>query len=266
MEQNQDTQNNVKRFGTTHYHADAFSVDYKRELTYDVLGRELLNSADNQASAHAFGFQDLLKNNQSWVISRMTIEMNQMPPIYSAYHIDTWIESVYRLFTNRNFCIYDDHGNIFGYARSVWAMIDNNTRTPLDLDTNFGPLFQTLLMPERPCEIEGHSRIRSIAEVNPFAYLDVKYSDLDCNGHLNSIKYIAHVLDLFSKEYYDEHRIRRIEIAYVAEAYYGDTITFFVKELSLQHYQVEIRKHYDKDQKGETVARCLVTFDKAGAL
>jgi len=251
----------ANKIETLHFRSDAFSTDFKRELSYDVLGRDILNCAENHASKRGFGFSDLLKVNHSWVLSRLSIEMHQMPPIYSNYHIDTWIENVYRMFTNRNFCIKNDDGEVYGYARSIWAMIDNTTRQPLDLMSIYGEEFQQWLGPEIPCEMDSHSRLRPLTDVEPVMQIEARYSDLDCNGHFNSIKYISHILDLFSKDFYTEHRIRRAEIAYVAEAYYGDELSFFVKEQEPLHYQVEIRKHFSTDGRGETIARCLVVFE-----
>ena len=57
-----------------------------------------------------------------------------------------------------------------------------------------------------------------------------KYSDIDINGHVNSIRYIEHILDLFPIEMYRERRIRRFEMAYVAESYYGDELTLFMDD------------------------------------
>ena len=246
---------------TLSYRADAFNTDFKRELSYEVLGRNLLNCAEYHASKHGFGFDEIWRDNHSWVISRMTIEMTNMPGIFSNYHITTWIENLYRMFTNRNFCITDDEGNVCGYARSVWAMIDNDTRQPIDLKNLYSEQFEAILSPEIPCEMEGHSRLRPLTDIEPVTSIDTQYSDLDCNGHFNSIKYISHILDLFSRDYYSTHNIKRVEIAYIAEAYYGDRLSFFMQEDEPQCFRVEIRKHYECDGKGETIARALVTFN-----
>lgn len=246
---------------TLDYRADAFNTDFKQQLSYEVLGRNLLNCAEYHASRRGFGFDTLLSANHSWVLSRMTIEMQQMPPIYSNYHITTWIESIYRMFTNRNFCITGDDGRIYGYARSVWAMIDNTTRQPLDLMSAYGERFQTFLSPETLCDMEGHSRLRPLTEAQPVMDIEARYSDLDCNGHFNSIKYISHMLDLFTLDYHKSHRISRAEIAYVAEAYYGDHLSLFMHEAEPGRFNVEIRKHFERDGKGETISRALIVFD-----
>ena len=57
--------------------------------------------------------------------------------------------------------------------------------------------------------------------------IDTYYNDVDINGHINSVKYIEHVLDLWDLDWYREHPIRRFEIAYVAEAHQGDQLSFY---------------------------------------
>ena len=57
--------------------------------------------------------------------------------------------------------------------------------------------------------------------------IDTHYNDVDINGHINSVKYIEHVLDLWPLDWYRDHSIRRFEIAYVAEAHAGDQLSFY---------------------------------------
>lgn len=70
-----------------------------------------------------------------------------------------------------------------------------------------------------------------------------KYSDIDINGHVNSIKYIEHILDLFPIEVFKEKRVKRFEMAYVAESYYGDTLSFYREEVGEGEYDIEVRKN-----------------------
>ena len=82
-----------------------------------------------------------------------------------------------------------------------------------------------------------------MTEQTPLAEYVTKYSDIDINGHVNSIKYIEHILDLFPLSFYREHRIRRFEMAYVAESYYGDTLSFYREQVGDNEYDVEVRKN-----------------------
>ena len=70
--------------------------------------------------------------------------------------------------------------------------------------------------------------------------IDTYYNDVDINGHINSVKYIEHVLDLWDMAWYKEHGIKRFEIAYVAEAHAGDKLSFYMEEEDASTFNVRI--------------------------
>ena len=53
------------------------------------------------------------------------------------------------------------------------------------------------------------------------------YSDLDINGHVNSIRYLEMLIDHFTAEQLRATPIRRVEMAYCLEAYCGDTLDIY---------------------------------------
>ena len=59
---------------------------------------------------------------------------------------------------------------------------------------------------------------------------------------MNSIKYIEHILDLFPMETFEDKQIKRFEMAYVAESYYGDTLSFYKEEKEDGSIDIEVRK------------------------
>ena len=153
--------------------------------------------------------------------------------------------------------IRDKDGHPIGYARSVWAMINMHTRRPIDLlSVNGGSIREFIC--DAPCPIDTPSRIKVNAG-NETASLRAKYSDIDVNGHVNSIRYIEHILDLFPLQLYREKRVRRFEMAYVAESYYDDLLSFYVdREGENDTYEAAIRKNG-----GETVCRAKIVFEKS---
>ena len=167
--------------------------------------------------------------------------LGEMPREYESFSIQTWVENVYRLFTDRNFAILDHEGNAVGYARSVWAMISMETRKPADLLTLHGGSITDYVC-DKDCPISKPGRIK-VTEKTPLVEYRTKYSDIDINGHVNSIKYIEHILDLFPIEVFKEKRVKRFEMAYVAESYYGDTLSFYREEVGEGEYDIEVRKN-----------------------
>ena len=229
------------KVGTYKFVAEPFHCDFTGKLTMSVLGNHLLNCAGFHAADRGFGIATLNENHYTWVLSRLAIELEEMPCEYESFSIQTWVENVYRLLTDRNFAILDHEGNAVGYARSVWAMISMETRKPADLLTLHGGSITDYVC-DKDCPISKPGRIK-VTEKTPLVEYRTKYSDIDINGHVNSIKYIEHILDLFPIEVFKEKRVKRFEMAYVAESYYGDTLSFYREEVGEGEYDIEVRKN-----------------------
>ena len=239
------------KVGTYSFVAEPFHVDFSGHLFMGVLGNHLLNCAGFHATERGFGMAELNESNYTWVLSRLAIELEEMPAQYEEFSVDTWVENVYRLFTDRNFAIYGKDGRVYGYARSVWAMINMDTRKPADLLSLHGGRIVDYIETEKPCPIEKPGRIK-VNNCMPVRSVEMYYNDID----------IKHVLDLFSKDWYAAHTIRRFEMAYVAESYFGDVLSFFREENEDGTYDVEVRKNVGgENPEGEVVCRSKLKFD-----
>ena len=238
-------------------HVEPFHVDFTGRIFLGVLGNHLLNAAGNHSQRRGWGIGALNENQYTWVLSRLCIEMEEMPMQYEDIEIRTWVESVMRLFTNRNFSILRPDGTPCGYARSVWAMIDMDTRKPCDLLSLYdGDILRYVVEPEENvCPIQGHGRL-VFREARLARTLDTYYSDVDINGHINSIKYIEHILDLFPRERYERQMVRRLEIAYKAESYLGDRLSFYTQVINDNEIGVEVRKN-----EREVVCQAKICFE-----
>ena len=148
------------KVGTYNFVAEPFHVDFNGKLTLGVLGNHLLNCAGFHATDRGFGMSTLNEENYTWVLSRLAIEMEDMPYQYENFTIQTWVEDVYRLFTDRNFAIINKDGIKIGYARSIWAMINMNTRKPADLLSMHEGNIVHYICEGEDCPIEKPTRIK----------------------------------------------------------------------------------------------------------
>ena len=239
---------------------EPFHADFTGRMFLGILGNHLLNAAGRHSQRRGWGIGTLNEEHHTWVLSRLSIEMQEMPRQYEKIQIMTWVESVIRLFPHRNFAILRPDGTPYGYARSIWAMIDTETRKPCDLLTYAdGDILRYVVSDEENvCPIDGHGRFR-FRDPQLVRTIDTYYSDVDINGHINSIKYIEHILDLFPRRQYERQRIRRFEIAYKTESYFGDDLHLSCRDVA-GAYHVEIRKHVGSTEKpaGETVVQAKV--------
>lgn len=234
---------------------DPFRADVNRQMNMGTLGNHLLNCAGFHAHDRGFDGAELDGKQYLWVLSRLVIEVYEMPQEYEKFSIETWIESIYRFFTNRNFEIFNAQGKTIGYARSVWAAIDAETRQPADLIKIYGEKMQNYVCADRKVPIDKYSHHRLQTE-KPVKIWHPKYGDIDRNCHVNSMRYIDHLLDLFPLDMYRTKRVRRVEIAYVTEAHYGEPLQLFCEEESDGSYVLEI-----KNESLNTICSSKIVFN-----
>ena len=209
------------------------------------LGNHMLNAADFHSTDRGFGMKYLMTIHRSWVLSRLAIEMNEMPQQYTRFNVETWVESAMRYFTSRNFAVIGEDGHTYGYGRSIWAMIDTESRQPTDLFAiDNGAIdngaINNWIVKDKECPIDKGGRVKMSDDAQLVRTIDTYYNDVDINGHINSVKYIEHVLDLWPLDWYRDHQIRRFEIAYVAEAHGGDQLSFYREQTGDNEYCVRI--------------------------
>ena len=247
------TEADKKKIGRYDFVVEPFHADFTGKLTMCVLGNHLLNCAGFHAADRGFGIAALNEDHYTWVLSRMAVEMFEMPSAYSKFSVETWVENVYKLFTDRDFAILDEQGKPVGYARSVWAMISMETRKPADLLSLHGGNITDYVC-DKACPIAKPGRVK-VENALPEAEVQTRYSDIDINGHVNSIKYIEHILDLFPLSMYKDKMLKRFEVAYVAESYFGDVLRLYKEQVGENEYDVMIKKN-----DGETVVRSKLIF------
>lgn len=248
---------------------DPFNTDFVKRWSWMSLGKALLNAAEQHAKARGFGMYDVNADNYTWVLSRLCVEMNEMPLVWDQVNVTTWIDNIYKLFTDRNFSIKSPSGKVYGYARSIWALIDYNSRQPQNLEEMYGSNFSIYLNPEELCPISKQGRVRPLNNEDWVKNIKTEYTDIDLNGHVNSIKYIEHIMNLFSlSDYEDGRNLHRIEIAYMAESYFSDNLSLYKRCIDNNTFEVEVRadrmnceqKEEDRQNKTETLVRCKLFF------
>ena len=237
----------MDKVGRYEFMAEPFHCDFSGKLFMGHMGNHMLNAADFHSSARGFGMKYLMTINRSWVLSRLAIEMKEMPQQYTKFSVETWVESAMRYFTSRNFAVVGASPDpskggeiVYGYGRSIWAMIDTESRQPTDIFAIDNGAIEQWIVKDKECPIDKGGRVKMSDDVQLVRTIDTYYNDVDINGHINSVKYIEHVLDLWPLDWYRDHAIQRFEIAYVAEAHQGDKLSFYQEQTGEQEYSVRI--------------------------
>lgn len=212
------------------YFLSASDANAEGALSLTSLTANIIDIATDHANSLGIGNPSMTSMNAGWILSRITIDLEEIPVVNSHYILKTWIEDFNRHFSARCFSVSSPDGKIYGYARTIWLVIDAATHKNLGLSHFNMP--QALILGEKapiPSQ-EKHIPIIGKDDVitgkalkathDPFEYT-FKYCDLDFYRHVNTVRYVTMLLNQFSLKEHDETRIKRLELSFLHEASYG---------------------------------------------
>jgi acyl-ACP thioesterase len=218
--------------GTYRYRVEPHDIDATLRARLYSVGDIVLRAANDDADMLGFGVRDLNVSNSSWVLSRMAVEMRRIPSRHEPLDIYTWVSDYGRLVTTRNMTVADEQGVEIGAAVTQWAMIDLSTRRPLDLSALSNK--STSLVDREP-PIEKPRRVGAFECVVERPHT-VVYSDIDFNGHVNSMKYLEWMTDTMPAEFLTDAAGFRFDINYIHEAKLGEPLAVCYAETDGTHH------------------------------
>ncbi len=209
------------------YKVEQQSLDFTSRLKSPALIMSALKAAGADSHNKGFDYVDMEQDDNTWVLSRMAIEVQYRPRQYSDYEIETWISGYNRLLSTRNFRIYDEEGRQFATMTSMWAMLNVKTRTAVDLTRTADVHTKSLVQEEPPCA--APCRLRGVSGGEEFRHT-VRYSDIDFNRHMNTIRYVEMIFDHLPIEAIAEDRPFRLDLHFLHEAVLGEVLTIATVE------------------------------------
>ena len=223
-------------------------VDGNRKLRLFNLENYLLEVAGRVADELDFGIAKLYPMGLTWILTRMSIEMFELPTHCDHVRFETWIESNVHMLSTRNFRIWSGD-RLIGQCKSVWAVLDLTKREIVNIfDT---PMFADAV----DGEVMEMPRVRMTTIPEPTGCVPhtIVYSDIDYNGHCNSCRYLQALTDAYLPDYYGKKV--RLDINYSKEAMLGEMmqIYYLVSEEGVQ-YQM-------KNEAGETSCSAKITIN-----
>ena len=161
----------------------------------------------------------LAKKNMFWAVIRHRVQVTRLPRKNETIRIETWPMPTTRVAYPRNVVAFDQQGNELFRSLSLWVLMDLHTRAMI-LPGKSGV--------EVPGVLQGGELPvpASLSPVQLSASLSrqVRFTDLDINGHMNNCRYLDWAYDLLPSAFHQDHEIRDFTLGYLSEAREGDTL------------------------------------------
>ena len=199
----------------------SYQMDLKGQATLPVLCNYFQEIAGNHAFANGFGFDQMIKTKQIWVLTRLRVEMEKYPKWRDEIQIKTWIRNREKLVSQRDFVVLDKDGNKLGGALTSWMLLDWRTRRPKLVESVDLPI---QMFPDEQAITTSLEKIMAISNANNSYLRSVEFQDLDVNQHVNNVKYIEWILAAFPFEFRKKHNVADFQINYLAELKRRDAV------------------------------------------
>ncbi|MEW4354061.1 acyl-ACP thioesterase domain-containing protein [Streptococcus pneumoniae] len=191
-----------------------------------------LQVSEMQSEYLGISDQDLLEKHQLvWIVTDYEMTIHRLPAFGDQIRIETEALSYNRLFCYRRFTIFDQEGQILVEMLASFVMMNKETRKVHPVDGELIAPYQSefnkkvIRGPKYPKLEDGEQKD-----------FQVRFYDLDMNGHVNNSKYLDWVFEAMGVEFLCEYVPRKINLKYVKEVRSDSCVSSCVKKEGTTSY------------------------------
>lgn len=179
--------------------------------------------AGNHADHLGAGYTALSQDKLFWALSRISVQVEQLPVWGDEILIETWPCSLVGPFFRRDFLFFNQKNEVICRGVSGWLLLSAETMRPqrsdrlsIDLPFNEGK-FALESFPDR---LNGTAATRVFGK-------KILYNEIDVNNHVNNTRYLDWVMDCFDHEFYLRNNLKSFSLEFLGEMHWGDEVELF---------------------------------------
>lgn len=191
-------------------------MNYAQEMAYE------------SASRLGFGYDELIKNNTAWILSRYHFKFLRPVLWREKVTMETWHKGFQGLFFIRDFKLCGEDGQPSILGTSSWVVLDMAARSLVRSDQINAIIpadsVCTEDVIEQNCPKVIMPRTAEPELVNSHA---IKYTDLDFLGHTNNVQYVIWSMDAVGTDITFNKRCTELFINFSKEIPAGKTVDIY---------------------------------------
>jgi Acyl-ACP thioesterase len=199
-------------------------LDKHGELTPTALLGLFEETAVSHCDEANWSVYRLVSEGYGWVLLRGGFEMARYPVYGESFIVETWFSAARRFYGSREYRLRSSSGEELGWARSLWVFFSLERKRPVPIfdeilekwaadGTSAGPMeLPEISFPESASSIESPS-------------FEIRRSDIDTNGHVNNVNYLAWALEAMDAQLCGARRLAYLRGQFKREVTYGSTVS-----------------------------------------
>ncbi len=207
------------------YRIESHDVQPNGKIKMSALMRILQKIAGDDLDGSNLSYMNLYNHSIAFVLTKITIRTHCDINLYDDITVETYPRPVKGAAFIRDF-ILRNNGNLCAESSTTWCIIDLTERKILR-PTALDPIGTLPTTTNNPVELPFVRRLNKFENSKQTDVREVRYSQLDMNGHLNNTFYADYVFDSLNNPADLPMNDLFFEINFKNEALVGETLTLF---------------------------------------
>lgn len=208
-------------------------VEESNLITNKAVIKILENAAGMQSEEAGYGLNQIEQTKLSWILLSWKVKILARVKYNSEISVKTWARDSNKVFTYRDYEIYDEFGKLIAVASSKWALININKKSlaklPADMEEKYKP--ET----KRVFEDIDIAKLKEATNYTRKIECEIFRNQIDVNEHVHNLYYLDFAYEALPEEVYKNEKFNNIEIMYKKQIKYNDKIKCLYSKENNKH-------------------------------
>ena len=202
-----------------------------------IKNKGILEIFENVATHHSdlvgYGPNSINETGISWILFDWKIKVIKRPKYGQTLSINTWGRMKRKVYTYRDFEMYDEENNLCVIGTSKWAIVNINTNKIEKITEEIYEKYQ--LEDNSVFDTIELEKIKEQEEYSKELVYQVCRRDIDLNNHMHNLYYLDLAYEVLPEEVYKKRPFNEFRINYKKEVKLGDIIRCRYTFLNNEH-------------------------------
>lgn len=228
---------------TYNYKIKYSDIGTNNKITLKAFVGILQEAAISHSDQAGYGVNDIPNTHLAWLLLNWKVEIISYPLLNDCITVKTWPRIFDKLYSYRDFEVFDKNNKLIAIASSKWFAIDTITKkirklTP-EITNAYGGITQNQVF-----QSSFDKKLKIPEELNLNFNYRIQRRDLDTNNHVNNLNYIDYALETLEENIYNNITYNNLEIVYKKEIKLNEKINCYYSFENNQHI-ITIKNEYN---------------------
>ena len=227
-------------------------IDQNQALKPYSLLNYLQDIASKNAEDNGFGYSFIHPRNYAWFLIKYRMEFTEYPFDVQELTLATEPRGYNRLFAFRDFELHKNE-KLLARITSTWSLVDIDSRSIIPVAQALADNPNMPAFSKRDDDL-SYSKITPIINPHIEKEFEVRYNDLDVNGHANNGNYVVWAFEPLSFEFKNNHKLKTIDMLYKKEAMFGEKL---ISQIEFKNSSTTLHRLQNKDGEDLFLMECV---------